>query len=39
LTANRTKPVLPTGTRSIIEHVLNALIDAGVNDIHLVVSY
>jgi len=39
LTANRAKPMLPAGTRPILEHVLNALIDAGVNDIHLVVGY
>jgi len=39
LTANRPKPMLPAGTRPILEHVLNALIDAGVNDIHLVVGY
>ena len=39
LTANRPKPMLPAGTRPILEHVLNALIDAGVEDIHLVVGY
>ena len=39
LTANRPKPMLPAGTRPILEHVLNALIDAGVDDIHLVVGY
>jgi glucose-1-phosphate thymidylyltransferase len=39
LTANRPKPMLPGGTRPILEHVLNALIDAGINDIHLVVGY
>lgn len=39
LTANRPKPMLPAGTRPILEHVLNALIDAGIDDIHLVVGY
>jgi len=39
LTANRPKPMLPAATRPILEHVLNALIDAGVDDIHLVVGY
>src|SRR6056297_683552 len=39
LTANRPKPMLPAGTRPILEHVLNALIDASVDDIHLVVGY
>ena len=39
LTANRPKPMLPAGTRPILEHVLNALIDAGVDNIHLVVGY
>jgi glucose-1-phosphate thymidylyltransferase len=31
--------MLPAGTRPILEHVLNALIDAGTTDIHLVVGY
>ena len=39
LTANRPKPMLPAGTRPILEHVLNALINAGFDDIHLVVGY
>ena len=39
LTANRPKPMLPAGTRPILEHVLNALINAGVDDLHLVVGY
>lgn len=39
LTANRPKPMLPAGTRPILEHVLTALVDAGVDDIHLVVGY
>src|SRR6056297_3427104 len=37
LTAHRPKPMPPAGTRPILEHVLNALIDAGVDDIHLAV--
>ena len=39
LTANRPKPMLPAGTRPILEHVCNALIDAGVDNLHLVVGY
>ena len=39
LTANRPKPMLPAGTRPILEYVLNAVIDAGVDEIHLVVGY
>lgn len=39
LTANRPKPMLPAGTRPILEYVLNALIDAGIDEIHLVVGY
>ena len=39
LTANRPKPMLPAGTRPILEYVLDALIDTGVTDIHLVVGY
>ena len=39
LTANRPKPMLPAGTRPILEYVLNALIDTGIDDIHLVVGY
>jgi glucose-1-phosphate thymidylyltransferase len=31
--------MLPAGTRPILEHVLNALTDAGVDDIHIVVGY
>jgi glucose-1-phosphate thymidylyltransferase len=34
LTANRPKPMLPAGTRPILEHVLNALIDAGIKGLH-----
>lgn len=39
LTAKRPKPMLPAGTQPILEYVLDALIDAGVTDIHLVVGY
>lgn len=39
LTANRPKPMLPAGTRPILEHVLNALIDVGIKGLHLVVGY
>jgi len=39
LTANRPKPMLPAGTRPILEHVLNALIEAGIDKFHLVVGY
>jgi len=39
LTANRPKPMLPAGTRPILEYVLNAVIEAGVDEIHLVVGY
>ena len=39
LTANRPKPMLPAGTRPILEHVLDALVDTGIEDIHLVVGY
>ena len=39
LTSNQPKPMLPAGTRPILEYVLNALIDAGVDNLHLVVGY
>lgn len=39
LTENRPKPMLPAGTRPILEHVLDAVIDARIDDIHLVVGY
>ncbi|MFC6614510.1 sugar phosphate nucleotidyltransferase [Halopenitus salinus] len=39
LTAHRPKPMLPAGTRPILEHVLDALVDAGVREVHLVVGY
>ena len=39
LTANRPKPMLPAGTQPILEHVLDALVDTGITEIHLVVGY
>ena len=39
LTAHRPKPMLPAATRPILECVLDALIDAGVEDLHVVVGY
>ncbi|MFC7069364.1 sugar phosphate nucleotidyltransferase [Halobaculum lipolyticum] len=39
LTANRPKPMLPAGTRPILEYVFDALIDAGVEDLNVVVGY
>jgi len=39
LTQNRPKPMLPATHRPILEHVLDALIDAGVHDLYLVVGY
>lgn len=39
LTYRRPKPLLPAGNRPIINHVLDTLIDAGVEEIHLVVGY
>ncbi|MFA9515933.1 sugar phosphate nucleotidyltransferase [Halopenitus sp. H-Gu1] len=39
LTAHRPKPMLPAATRPILEHVLDALVDADVRDIHLIVGY
>ncbi|MFD1571302.1 sugar phosphate nucleotidyltransferase [Halorubrum laminariae] len=39
LTRNRPKPMLPAANRPIIEYVLDAIIEAGVSDIHLVVGY
>jgi glucose-1-phosphate thymidylyltransferase len=39
LTRHRPKPMLPAGTRPILEHVLDALVDGGVSDLHLVVGY
>ncbi len=39
LTRNRPKPMLPAANRPILEHVLDALVDAGVRHIVLVVGY
>ncbi len=39
LTHNRPKPLLPAGNRPIIDHVLDSLIDAGIEEIHVVVGY
>ncbi len=39
LTRFRPKPMLPAGTRPILERVFDALIDAGVDDLHVVVGY
>lgn len=39
LTRNRPKPLLPAGDRPILECVLNALVEAGINDLHVVVGY
>jgi len=39
LTRNRPKPMLPAANRPILEHVLDALVDAGMRHIVLVVGY
>jgi UDP-N-acetylglucosamine diphosphorylase/glucosamine-1-phosphate N-acetyltransferase len=39
LTRNRPKPMLPAANRPILEHVLDALVDAGMEQIVLVVGY
>jgi UDP-N-acetylglucosamine diphosphorylase/glucosamine-1-phosphate N-acetyltransferase len=39
LTRNRPKPMLPAATRPILEHVLDALVDAGMTRLVLVVGY
>jgi glucose-1-phosphate thymidylyltransferase len=39
LTKHRPKPLLPAANRPILAHVLDALVDAGVDDLHLVVGY
>ncbi|WP_049892293.1 sugar phosphate nucleotidyltransferase [Natronococcus amylolyticus] len=39
LTTHRPKPMLPAATKPILEHVFDALIDAGVTDITVVVGY
>jgi len=39
LTKHRPKPMLPAGNRPILEHVLDALIDANITDLHLIVGH
>ena len=39
LTRNRPKPMLPAANRPILEHVLDALVDAGIEKLVLVVGY
>jgi UDP-N-acetylglucosamine diphosphorylase/glucosamine-1-phosphate N-acetyltransferase len=39
LTRNRPKPMLPAGNRPILEHVLDALVDAGMERLVVVVGY
>jgi len=39
LTENRPKPMLPVANRPLLEHVVDALVDAGVDEIVLVVGY
>ncbi len=39
LTRNRPKPMLPAANRPILEHVLDALVDAGLDRLVLVVGY
>ncbi len=39
LTRNRPKPMLPAATRPILEHVLDALVEAGAQELVLVVGY
>jgi len=39
MTHNRPKPMLPAGNRPILEHVLDALVGAGVSELVLVVGY
>ena len=39
LTRNRPKPMLPAGTRPILEHVFDQLIEAGIDSITVVVGY
>ncbi|MFB6118787.1 sugar phosphate nucleotidyltransferase [Halosegnis sp.] len=39
LTRNRPKPMLPAATRPILEYVLNALVDAGIEKLVIVVGY
>lgn len=39
LTEYRPKPMLPAANKPILEHVLDALINAGIHDLHVVVGY
>ncbi|WP_135663791.1 bifunctional sugar-1-phosphate nucleotidylyltransferase/acetyltransferase [Halorhabdus rudnickae] len=39
LTRNRPKPMLPAATRPILEHVLDALVETGIEELVLVVGY
>ncbi|PSP56018.1 nucleotidyl transferase [Halobacteriales archaeon QS_1_67_19] len=39
LTRNRPKPMLPAADRPILEHVFDALIGAGIEQLHVVVGY
>ena len=39
LTRNRPKPMLPAGTRPILEYVFDALVEAGIGEILVVVGY
>jgi glucose-1-phosphate thymidylyltransferase len=39
LTRYRPKPLLPAANRPLLEYVLDALVDAGITDLHLVVGY
>jgi len=39
LTVLRPKPMVPVGNKPVLEHVVEALVDAGVNDIVFVVGY
>ena len=39
LTKNRPKVLLPAGNRPILEHVLDAVVGAGIRDIIVVVGY
>lgn len=39
LTKHRPKPMLPAANRPILEYVFDALIDAGIDDLHVVIGY
>lgn len=39
LTHHRPKPMLPAATRPILEYVLDAIVNAGIEDLHIVVGY